>query len=105
LPVASGATAGDAIALSPWDARSIPDGVYALSLVATDQAGLATESRVSVTLDAARRRALIRSSGYVTEPGSVIGGDGCQPHLVEAESAGDAGAAPMVAAWDGHRAG
>ena len=34
-----------------WDVRFVPDGVYTLSLVAVDRAGLTAESRVVVTLD------------------------------------------------------
>ncbi len=49
--IAVGQVGGDGIALGAWDVRFVPDGVYTLSLVAIDRAGLTAESRVVVTLD------------------------------------------------------
>jgi subtilase family serine protease/flagellar hook assembly protein FlgD len=76
LPVAAGESGGSGIPLGAWDARSIPDGVYTLGLLATDRAGLSTEARVLVTLDGQSPTvALSRpvGGGYVTAPGPIVG--------------------------------
>ena len=76
MPIAQGETGGDGIALGPWDVRFVPDGVYTLSLVATDRAGLSTEARVTVTLDSLPPSVAIASpvaGGYVTKPGPIAG--------------------------------
>jgi subtilase family serine protease/Tol biopolymer transport system component/flagellar hook assembly protein FlgD/fibronectin type 3 domain-containing protein len=76
VPIAQGEIGGNGIPLGSWDVRFIPDGVYTLSLVATDRAGLSTEARIAVTLDARPPTvALSRpvAGGYVTKPGPVVG--------------------------------
>ena len=76
MPIAQGETGGDGIALGSWDVQFVPDGVYTLSLVATDRAGLSTESRVTVTLDSLPPSVAISSpvdGGYVTKPGPIVG--------------------------------
>ena len=76
VTIGQGQQGGSGIALGPWDVRFVPDGVYTLSLVATDRAGWSTESRVVVTLDGrpptvALSRPL--EGGYVTAPGPIVG--------------------------------
>jgi subtilase family serine protease len=76
MPIAQGETGGDGIALGAWAVQSIPDGVYTLSLVATDRAGLSTESRVTVTLDSVPPAVALTgpaAGGYVTKPGPILG--------------------------------
>jgi subtilase family serine protease len=76
VAIAQGETGGDGIALGAWDVRFVPDGVYTLSLVATDRAGLSTEARVTVTLDSVPPTVAISSpvaGGYVTKPGPIMG--------------------------------
>ena len=45
-PLAEGTEGGNEMPLAAWDVRHVPDGVYTLSLTATDRGGLSTESRV-----------------------------------------------------------
>ena len=54
MAIGGGASTGNGIALGAWDVRFVPDGVYTLSLVATDSAGQSAEARVDST---ARRHA------------------------------------------------
>jgi subtilase family serine protease/Tol biopolymer transport system component len=73
--VATGSTGGNGMALGNWDVRPIPDGVYTLSLVATDRAGLSTEARVTVTLDGTPPVAAFSvpaAGSYVREPTAVV---------------------------------
>jgi CARDB/FlgD Ig-like domain/WD40-like Beta Propeller Repeat len=74
--IAAGSVGGTAVPLGAWDVRSVPDGVYTLRLVASDQAGLTTESRSTVTLDSRPPVAAIESppnGSYVGHPGPVVG--------------------------------
>ena len=74
--IGSGTSAGLALALGSWDVRSVPDGPYVLSLVATDQAALSAESRVAVTLDGTPPKVALTSppeGAYVTAPGPIRG--------------------------------
>ena len=76
VTIGQGQEGGNGIALGPWDVRFVPDGLYTLSLVATDRAGWSTESRIAVTLDGrpptvALSRPL--EGGYVTAPGPIVG--------------------------------
>ena len=74
--IALGQVGGDGIPLGAWDVRFVPDGVYTLSLVAVDRAGLTAESRVVVTLDGLPPTTTLSSpkeGGYVRLPGPVVG--------------------------------
>ncbi len=74
--IGSGTSTGPALALGSWDVRSVPDGPYVLSLVATDQASLSAESRVGVTLDGTPPKVALGSpaeGAYVTAPGPIRG--------------------------------
>lgn len=59
-----------------WDVSSVPDGVYTISLTATDKAGSAAETRVSVTVDKTPPEVSVTSpstAGYVKSSTDVIG--------------------------------
>jgi len=76
VAIGQGNTGGNGIPLGRWDVRFVPDGVYTLSLLATDRAGLSSESRIAVTLDSHAPTVALLSpaaGGYVTAPGAVIG--------------------------------
>ncbi len=83
-PLSEGIEGGNEMPLAAWDVRHIPDGVYTLSLTATDRGGLSTEARVTLTLDGQAPRVAIEApegGGYVTEPLSVVG-SATDAHLV-----------------------
>ena len=74
--IAVGQGGGEGIPLGAWDVRFVPDGVYTLSLVAVDRAGLTAESRVAVTLDGLPPTTTLvspKDGGYVRQPGPVLG--------------------------------
>ena len=74
--IGSGATTGDGLSLGAWDVRTLADGPYVLSLVATDRAGVSAESHVVVALDGTPpsvRLASPSDGGYVTAPSPVLG--------------------------------
>lgn len=74
--IGTGTSAGPSLALGSWDVRFVPDGPYTLSLVATDQASLSAESRVTVTLDGTPPKVALTSpaeGAYVTAPAPLRG--------------------------------
>lgn len=106
-PIAQGEIGGDGVALGPWDVRFIPDGVYTLSLVVTDRAGLSTEARVVVSLDSLPPTVAISSpvaGGYVTKPGP-IGGTAADLNLAAWELESAPGEAAAAYQWSPLRSG
>jgi subtilase family serine protease/flagellar hook assembly protein FlgD len=74
--IATGVSAGPALALGSWDVRFLPDGTYTLALAATDQASLSAEARVAVTLDGTPPAVAITTpsaGAWVSGPGPIEG--------------------------------